>query len=132
MAVTTIFMINLTLLDSWHRYSNIWFVFWPSDYNWTKMWELTILLVAVAILIYCSLSHITFLIRPVSFTIFRLLCSTYCIVQRDILYYKYNYKFLTYNRMTKPPKLILSVYYNFILITIINEEPNATTGWAHS
>ena len=37
---------------------------------------------------YCSPSHIIliFLIRPVSLTIFRLLCLTHCIVQKDIHY----------------------------------------------
>ena len=40
----------------------------------------------------------------VSLTIFRLLCLTGGIVQRDILYYKYNYKFPTCNRIANTPE----------------------------
>ena len=53
-----------------------------------------------------------FRIRPVSLMIFKLLCSTCCIVQRDILYYKYNYKFPSYNRMAKTLEPFLSVRRN--------------------
>ena len=60
---------------------------------------------------YCSPSHIIFLIRPVSLTIFWFLYSTSCVVQRDILFYKYNYKFPIYNRMAKTPEPFLSVYH---------------------
>ena len=34
MVVTTMFMINLTILYCWHRYSNMGCVFWPCDYDW--------------------------------------------------------------------------------------------------
>ena len=40
----------------------------------------------------------------------RLLCSTCCIVQTNVLYYKYNYKSPTYNRMAKSPEPFLSVH----------------------
>ena len=44
-------MINLTILYYWHRYSNMWCVFWPSGYNWMNMRESTTLLFAIAIFI---------------------------------------------------------------------------------
>ena len=101
MAITTIYIINLSLLYCWHRYNNMGCVFRPSDYSWINKKESAILLVATAIFTARLPIYIIFLVRPVSLTICRLLCLTCCIVQKDILYYKYNYKFPTCNQMTE-------------------------------
>ena len=103
-------MINLTLFYCWHRYSNMGCVFRPSNYNWINTKEPTILLIAVAIFIVCL---------PILYLWFDqfhlqnfdccVQCSTCWIVQRDILYYKYNHKFPTYNIMTETLELFLSV-----------------------
>ena len=100
MAVTTIFMNNLTLPYCWHRCSKMRCVFWRSNYNWMNMGESTILLVDIAIFIV----HL-----PILYFWFDQ-CLTCCIVQRYILYYKYNYKFPTYNLMAKTPEPFLSVH----------------------
>ena len=58
MAITTIFMINLTLLYCWHRYGNMGFVSWSNKYERINH------VIRCYSNIYCSPSQIIFLNRP--------------------------------------------------------------------
>ena len=117
MAVTTIFTINLSLLHCWHRYSNMGYVFWPSDYNWINMKESTILLVAIARFIVCLPMLYFWFVR------FHLqyfdCCAQHTVLFRESLYYKYNYKLPTYNRMAKTSEPLLSVWSLFFSVYVV-------------